>query len=316
MPEIRIASVTVAYNGARVLPAHLNALRRQSHKLSEIVVVNNASTDETVKFLGTDYPEVTVLNQSENRGVGGGFAAGLDYAANLRKHEWIWLFDQDSVPADDSLERLIEARRYLSDSIDIIAILAPVCVHPGAKLDYSASLWRNGLQEPSRYARSRHISFVDSVISSGTLLRREPVEEVGLPRADFFMDFVDHEYCLRLRRYGYKIAVISDSKVNHTIGRPVKTSILGLRKVWTAHVPWREYYRTRNEIFTVWKYHPDWRTKSNVIRRLLRHALGVLLFGRQKLACVAMMSRGVLDGYAGRLGIRSFDNQGPKARAG
>ena len=45
------------------------------------------------------------------------------------------------------------------------------------------------------------------------------VEAIGLPRADFFMDFFDFEYCLRARSHGYRIAVITRSKLAHEIGK-------------------------------------------------------------------------------------------------
>lgn len=300
---MRIASVTVAYNAADVLPRQLDALRRQTLKLDEIVVVNNASSDGTADLLVRDYPEVTVLHQHTNGGVGGGYAAGLHYAATEKKYDWIWLLDQDSVPTSESLERLIDGFDDLGEYASDTAILAPVCMHTESKRTHAASLWRCGLQELPATGAQR-VLLVDSVISSGTLLRREAVEDVGLPLADFFMDFVDHEYCLRLRRRGYKIAVVTDSRLEHEIGNTVQVDVFGSKRSWTVHAPWREYYMARNEIFTVWKYFPDWRTKSNVARRLLRHALAILLLGRQKISCLEMMARGVADGRAGRLGIR------------
>ena len=300
---ISIASVTVAYNGANVLPRHLDALKRQTQKIDEIVIVNNASTDDTLTLLASRYPEVTVLNLSENVGVGGGLAAGLNYAAITKKYDWVWLFDQDSVPFENGLELLLAGPRHLADTEESIAILAPVNIHPETKMTCPGFTWRGGrlrtTPEPDQ-----HITFVDSVITSGSLIRREAVEAVGLPRADFFMDFVDHEHCLRLRRYGFKIAVVRASLLHHVHGDPSKFKILGCTKYWTDHAPWREYYMTRNEIFTIWQYYPKWSTKGFTLYRLARHALDLLLFGKRKLACFGMMYRGFLDGRAGRLGIR------------
>jgi GT2 family glycosyltransferase len=302
-----VASVTVAYNGAKVLPRQLNALKNQTRRLDEIIFVDNASSDDSVGILKRDFPEVTILNQPSNLGVGGGSAAGLDYAANQKQHDWVWLLDQDSLPAEDSLERLLKAFDRAGDEAEDFGILAPTCANENAKLSYSGSIWRHGLHKPPAVASDQPISFVDSVIASGTLVRREAVEQAGLPRADFFMDFVDHEYCLRLRRHGYKVVVVRDSRVGHAIGEPRRLNVLGFEKSWSSHVPWREYYMTRNEIFTVWKYDPDWRTKCVTAQRLLRHAMAILLFGREKLACLTMMCRGFADGRAGRLGIRSFN---------
>lgn len=63
---VSVASVTTAYNAARMLPRQLDALLSQSVPLKEIIVVDNASTDRTVSLLAERYPQVTVLLMPEN----------------------------------------------------------------------------------------------------------------------------------------------------------------------------------------------------------------------------------------------------------
>jgi rhamnosyltransferase len=304
--EFSIASITVAYNGCHLLERHLVALKGQTRRLDEIVVVNNASTDGTSSLLATRFPEVTVLNLPENGGMGGGLSAGIAYASLTKKYDWVWIFDQDSVPSADALERLLDGLQYLEDRVARTAILAPVCVHLETGLFYPGLTWRNGWRYMDLRAQAQPLVFVDSVISSGTLLKREAVERNGLPRADFFIDFVDHEYCLRLRRAGYNIAIVTASHLGHEIGSARRINVLGFSKKWADHVPWREYYMARNEVFTVWKYYPDWRSKCSTTIRLSRHVVDVFLFGREKFACARMIARGVRDGMAGRLGTRYF----------
>jgi rhamnosyltransferase len=301
---ISIASVTVAYNGAEVLQPHLDALKRQTQKIDEIVVVNNASTDDTLDLLAAKFPEVTVLNLSANGGVGGGFAVGLDYAAVTKKYDWVWLFDQDSVPAGDGLELLLAGLQHLNGDAASIAILAPVCAPLGTKMFCPGLLWKGGRRVPAPVDSAQPVTLVDLVISSGSLVRREAIEAVGLPRADFFMDFVDYEHCLRMRRHGFKIAVVRDSHLDHVLGDPSTFNILGHTAHWTDHAPWRVYYMTRNEVFTIWQYYSKWRNKVFLLCRLAWYLFALLLFGKRKLACLGMIYRGFLDGRAGRLGIR------------
>ncbi len=302
--EFSIASLTVAYNGAHVLQPHLNALQRQTRKIDEIIVVNNASTDNTLDFLAANFPEVTVLNLSANGGVGGGFAAGLDYAAVTKKYDWVWLFDQDSVPAEDGLELLLAGLQHLNGDAANIAILAPVSTNAETKMTCPGLSWQRGRVVKISTDSNRPITLVDLVISSGSLLRREAIAAVGLPRADFFMDFVDYEHCLRLRRHGFKIAVVRDSHLDHVLGAPTTFNILGHTTHWTDHVPWRVYYMTRNEVFTIWQYYSEWRNKAFLLLRLGWYIFFLLILGKRKLACLGMLWRGFLDGRAGRLGIR------------
>jgi len=301
---LSIASVTVTYNGAAVLAQHLRALQNQSHPLDEIVVVDNASTDETRELLASDFPDVTVLNLPENIGVGGGLATGLAYAALEKSYAWVWTFDQDSLPSPHALDRLLAGIRHLGNRAESTAILAPVCSHPDTEMSYPSLSWRGARFLPAKLPTHDMVTLVDMVISSGSLLRREAIEQGGLPRKDFFMDFVDYEHCLRLRRHGFNIAVVHDSTVDHAIGSPTTLNFLGRPRRWADHAPWREYYITRNEIFTIWRDYPKLATKAFVLRRIAQHALGILLFGKQKLNCFRMMWQGFLDGRAGRLGIR------------
>jgi GT2 family glycosyltransferase len=306
-PNTSIASITIAYNGEGYLRKHLDALLGQSRPLSEIIVVNNASTDGTLGLVSQEYPQVTLLNLPTNVGVGGGYAAGFEYALKSKHHDWVWVFDQDSLPKHDALKRLLEAVDLVGEKGSELGIAAPLSVHSETQRHYRGLLWRNGWQRVPAYPKT-DVSFVDAVISSGSLIRRMAVQTAGPPRADFFMDYIDLEHCLRLRRSGYKIAVVRRSVLEHALGDPKIVKISGITRVWADHVPWREYYKARNEVFTVWSFYPDWRSKLSVVRRFARHALGILLFGKEKLACLKMMYLGIVDGRAGRLGIRNFED--------
>jgi GT2 family glycosyltransferase len=299
-----VASVTVATNAAHLLPRQLDALRRQTRAIDEIVVVDNASTDGTAEMLAREYPEVTLLRLPENRGVGGGYAEGLAHAATDRRHHWIWLLDDDSVPPPEGIENLLVGMQHLDAGVGRTGILAPVCVDLKTSVEYPGMSWRNGCLLPATRDASQPVSFVDAVISSGSLVSREAVEAVGLPRVDFFMDFVDYEYCLRMRRHGFRIVVVRDCVLDHEIGEQTNFNILRHKVSWTDHAPWREYYIARNETYTLWHDYPTLVTRAFVVYRRVRHALGVLLFGKHKWTCVSMIFRGFRDGRLGRLGIR------------
>jgi rhamnopyranosyl-N-acetylglucosaminyl-diphospho-decaprenol beta-1,3/1,4-galactofuranosyltransferase len=309
-----VASVTVASNAAHRLPRQLDALTQQSRKLDEIIVVDNASSDGTADMLAARYPEVTVLSLHENGGVGGGYAAGLTHAAIAKRHAWTWLLDDDSVPAPEGLQKLLEGLQYLTEATARTAILAPLCVNLKTSMSYPGLSWQGGRLVPTPGDPGQPLTFVDSVISSGSLIRREAVEAVGLPRVDFFIDFVDHEYCLRLGRSGFRIAVVRDSILDHEIGAQTTINILGRKKFWADHDPWREYYMARNETFTIWQHYPQPITKGFVVYKFAHHALGIVLFGKQKLSCLGMMCRGFMDGRAGRLGIRFLPEKREQAK--
>jgi GT2 family glycosyltransferase len=293
--------VTVVYNAERALPQQIDVLLRQTHPLREIVVVDNASTDGTAAMLTERYPQVTVLRMPENIGQAGGWAAGLSYAALRKRYDWIWTFDNDSVPEIDTLEALLDGVDTLGSEVGIVA---PMPIHRDTATCYMPYLWRNGFVKPSVELLDRPIWFADMVIASGCLIRRDVVEKIGLPRADFFIDFVDFEYCLRARSHGYKIAVIGRAKLGHEIGNGRKIHVLGYKRLWINQPPFREYYISRNLTYLAWWLQPNIAVKRSVIRHLVSHMGGVALFSSRKLACLIRMVQGFHDGLRGRLGIR------------
>jgi len=299
-----IASVTVAYNAARVLPRQMEALLRQTRPLQEIIVIDNASTDGTGAMLAERYPQVTVLRMLENLGAAGGWAAGLSHAALEKGHDWVWTFDQDSIPGADSLARLLGGIGPLNGMQLEIGMIAPVPVHQETKTYYPPLFWRDGFARPSAEQMHEPLWFADLVIASGTLTRREVVEKIGLPRADFFMDFSDYEYSLRARAHGYKIAVVPGAELGHEIGNARTVRLPGQSRLWTSYPPWREYYNSRNLAYAVWHLYPNRKTKRFVLKHLARHAGAVVLFSSRKTACLGKMLQGFWDGCRAKLGIR------------
>lgn len=302
---LSIASVTVVYNGETVLRRHLESIRGQTRSVDEIIVVDNSSSDRSLALLQNEYPNVTILKLPDNLGVGGGLNAGLEYAALRKGHDWVWIFDQDSAPEPDALQQLLLARHHLNGAQKKTAILSPVCVDPRTGMITRGLAWRGAQLLPTAVKDDQPITFFDSVVSSGSLICRSAIQTAGLPRSDFFMDFVDHEHCLRLRRAGFMIAAVRDSRVQHTLGQPATFRLLGHTKHWSDHAPWREYYMTRNRVYTLWTHYSMYTVKTWAIVGLFRHAMEILLLGKNKARCLRMMYRGFLDGRAGRLGIRA-----------
>lgn len=302
--SVSVATVTVAFNGRHILARQINALCRQTLPVSEIIVVDNASTDGTADFLAREFRQVTVLRMPENLGASGALARGMKYAALQKNHTWIWMFDDDSLPADNALELLVQNANALRCREPEVAIVAPLCVHGETGFCYMPLFWRNGYVNPPSEQLNQRVWFADLVINAGTLVHQSVIKTIGVPRADFFMDFFDFEYCLRARSHDYKIAVVTEARLLHEVGKTRQVRLPGYVNRWMDHAPWREYYITRNMTYVGWWLYPDWRTKRFVLRHLIRHAGGVVLFGTKKLACLRKMVQGFWDGIRANLGIR------------
>ncbi len=75
-----LSVIIPSWNGARLLPACLDSLRSQTYEHLEVIVVDNASTDESVPVVQRSYPEVTLVPLTENRGYTGAVNAGIERA--------------------------------------------------------------------------------------------------------------------------------------------------------------------------------------------------------------------------------------------
>src|SRR5271165_3564782 len=88
------------FNDAEVIEQALRGVQRQTRPVDGIVIVDNASTDGTLK---RTFPEtVTIIRNAENLGSSGAVAVGFSHASR-EKFDWIWILDADSVPEPDAL---------------------------------------------------------------------------------------------------------------------------------------------------------------------------------------------------------------------
>jgi GT2 family glycosyltransferase len=285
-----------------MLPEHLESLKSQGSALNEIVVVDNGSTDGTLEFLAAGYPGAKVIRLEENEGVSGGYCAGLEYALE-RGYDWAWMLDQDSKPVPGTVEKLLAEYEVFPER-EKLGLIAPLPVDAATGEPYAVFLWKERQERVSPQLLKDGLTLVDMVISSGSLIRLDAVRKAGLPRRDFFMDFVDYEHCLRLRRSGFLIGVAKECPMPHTIGQPRSVTFLGKQRGWITHPAWRDYYKVRNRAFVVWQELPSWRAKSFVVYQLLKQMVGSLLYDPQKTTRIQLMWRGFRDGVRGRLGIR------------
>jgi len=283
------------------LPGLLESLLKQTKPLSELIVVDNASTDGTIELLKEQYPSIKIIRLATNEGVSGGYSAGLEYALG-RNYEWVWMLDQDSRPLPSTVEKLLAAAESFPDR-DKLGLIAPLAINSANGEPYSAFQWREGQIKAPMASQGESLTLVDMVMSSGSLIRSEAVRKAGLPRKDLFMDFVDYEHCLRLRRSGFLIAVVNQCVMPHTIGQPRTVKFLGKPKNWITHIPWRDYYKVRNRAFVVWHQLPSVRAKLFVVRQFLKQMIGSVLYDPEKVRRIRFMWRGLRDGIRGRLGI-------------
>ncbi len=205
----KIAAVVVTYNRLELLKECVEAIRNQTRKVDEIIVINNSSSDGTLGWL-TEQTDLTVITQ-ENSGSAGGQYTGIKTAYE-KGYDWIWSLDCDVIADKYALEELINTDEF---NLDSIGFLASTIYYKDKNLAYSnipeLSDSYNLLTSISNYKPIPIIS-----ASFGSLLfPRKVITKVGYPSTDFFIWGDDAEFTLRIISYNFNGFNVIKSKVYH-----------------------------------------------------------------------------------------------------
>jgi rhamnosyltransferase len=240
----------VTYNGAASIGALLDTCLRGCLAHLPVLVLDNASSDATVAQVErSGVPRLTLQQLPENIGVAAAYNLGLQHAQALRA-DWLWIFDQDSVCSKGLLERLLGRARSLENQGARVGALFP-CVrsqrfpeHIHFPYDWTGVELRVSERARNAIKNSAKLPVaVNSSISSGTLYKVAALADIGGFRADYFIDFVDHECHLRLGRAGWSLWWDPGGLLFHNLGALQQAANGAL---WSEHPPYRYYYMARN----------------------------------------------------------------------
>jgi GT2 family glycosyltransferase len=234
----KVSIIVVNWNGERFLKDCLGALCGQSYGNREIILVDNASTDNSVRFARENFPEVKVVALRENTGFTGGNAAGLEIA----KGAYIALVNNDARVDKAWLERLLPT--MLQDPT--IGICAPKLIFEHTQTVNSAG---DGLTTAgvgfNRGLGGNPLDFnlpelVFGACGAAVLYRRRMLEEIGFLDENFFLYDEDTDLNFRAQLAGWKCAYVPTAVAYHVANATT-------RRLSDLHV----YYHTRNLEF-VW----------------------------------------------------------------
>jgi rhamnosyltransferase len=147
--------------------------------------------------------------------------------------------------------------------------------------------------------------FLEGVITSGNLVRAEVFERVGFYCDAYFIDYVDYEFCLRARTYGYGIAQAKDAVLHHAMGEVVSKRLLGMVVRYTRYSALRKYYKSRNRILTYRKHlarFPGWVLRDSI--SIPWELVKTVLVEEKKAELLGAILKGTVDGMLGRSGSR------------
>jgi len=91
-----------------------------------------------------------------------------------------------------------------------------------------------------------------SVITSGSLIKAGIFNDTGLMPDHFFIDYIDHAFCLQMKTCGYNILLVKEAILGHRLGDKTEYNIAGAKVTVSHHPAARRYYIFRNRMW-IWK---------------------------------------------------------------
>ena len=290
---MRVCAVIVTYNRVSDLEKCIIANLNQTY-IPDILVVDNASTDETFDLL-RKYEKnkyVKYIRLPQNLGGAGGFYYGMKTAFESGKYDCVWLMDDDGRPAkEDCLEALLKVVKDISAKQYILNSLV-IC-------DEKNMSW--GLMEETKVRNILRKATRDNLIIgkinpfNGPLVSYETYKKIGLPRKEFFIKGDESEYSMRAEKKGVFIATCVTSKFYHPQFTLEKVSI-GKKRVAKIDEPyWKMYYRARNGV----ELYKLYGTKENIFWHVFEVLYSALKSKEDRGRKLRYTIIGLVDGFRG-----------------
>ncbi len=246
-----IAVIICNYNGGADTIKCIDTVIKSNDVLFDIYVIDNASTDESVSLIQSQFStHVTIIQNSENLGGSGGFGRGLRLAVE-KGYPYIMMLDNDAYVDTDTIKKLYE---YLQENSDVGIVGAKIMMSddPERIMDYAKTInfetfideseWCGKLDsEETRIPRE-----CDFAAATAAMVRREVLLECGGMDEEHFIYYDDIELGYRIKKHGYQVVSLGNAKAWHKSGMRQEITNTFVR-----------YYITRNRHRFFAKYMPE-----------------------------------------------------------
>ena len=233
--RIDLSIIILNYNGQFWLKKLLPTLKENYLDISkyqvETIVVDNGSTDGSMKMLHSDFKWVNTLESGHN----GGFSFGNNFALQKTSARHVMLLNSDTEFLTDQQSDLDQIIDYMDQNKEIAATtpklelgdgkLDPAC-HRGEPTPWASFTYMSGLETlfpkiklfsgyHQSYKNLDSIHEIDACSGAAMIVRNSAIQKIGLLDDNFFMYAEDLDWCKRFRDGGYKIFFYPNIKIIH-----------------------------------------------------------------------------------------------------
>ncbi|BAZ09907.1 glycosyl transferase family protein [Calothrix sp. NIES-4071] len=307
MKKKKVAAYITVYEDAVSATQCIQAIKSQSFPVDKILILDNSSE----RVIEHQHPDVLILHCPENLGIGYGLSWAIIKALDWN-YDFIWVFDQDSVPSVNCLEILLDTYFDLITDNYQIGIIAPTvvdtrtnCIAEG--VIFNGSYFSSCKPEILKYELNNQSNYeCDAPITSGSLINLTVAKQIDLPRSDLFIDGIDIDYGWRLKQHGFHNLIVLKAIMYHNFGHPQEVTFLKNKKIIYIYSSLRHYYICRNHTYIETRYAQGFYRLVSVgyrIKYLLYTIAKIILFDAdEKLIKVWACLLGTYHGLIGKLG--------------
>ncbi|MDR0680738.1 MAG: glycosyltransferase [Dysgonamonadaceae bacterium] len=252
-----LCAVVVWYNPNEEIAKNILRYNTGVHK---VFVIDNSDKNNQSLLDGLKIENVCYHFIGENKGIAVALNIGFEYARKCHA-EWVLTMDQDSIFEGANFENY---KKEIINYIDKneVAIFS-------IKHDFG-NLAEKTVTNLDRYCEKKR------VMCSGNVVSYRAYHQVGGYRDDFFVDWVDFEFCARIKMANYRIIECTQVILKHFLGeRIIETTFFGAKKYIPDYPLWRKYYLARNVCITA-KIHKSMR--YSMYWRLFQEFKQILLY--------------------------------------
>lgn len=219
--DSRVLAVVVSYCAGSKLVATVQALSQQVDK---VLVVDNGSDIATLEILHILLTQDQIVLEALGQNLGLGYALNLGARrAEEWGYDWLLTMDQDSIAGPGM----------------VAALLAVTKANPSVRC-VSPNIVQYGEQPAS--LKSGQVAYA---ITSGNLVHLDVWRAAGPFNEGYFIDCIDFDFSLRVRRRGFTIHKAAAAMLHHELGQKLQVR-RPLDRFYTQHTPLRRYYMFRN----------------------------------------------------------------------
>lgn len=217
----RTLLIIVNWNKASVLEAMLASLEASGPRDYDAILVDNASTDNSVAMVREKFPWMTIIENPENLGGTGGFNTGLRHALNHeRDYEFLWLVDNDVLVHPGAYANLLQPLLQHND-IGLVGSCILLMGRPdyvqecGGLVHWPSGRIFRGYEGNLAELPSDRLLDVDFSAACSLMVRTKAVRQVGIWDPNYFLLWDDVEWGVRISRAGWRVVATPKSRVEH-----------------------------------------------------------------------------------------------------